>query len=50
MKFLCTKVKPSWLTSPQNVTKVESLGLTVISSFVGVKVKGEEPADSEKNR
>ena len=47
MKFLCTKVKPSWLTSLQNREKVSDLKLIIKDSFIGVEVKNNEPTDEE---
>ena len=47
MKFLCTKVKPSWLTSLQNREKVSELNLLVKNPFVGIEIKNSEPTDEE---
>ncbi len=47
MKFLCTKVKPSWLTSLQNREKVTDLNLLIKDSFIGVEVKNDKPTDEE---
>ena len=47
MKFLCTKVKPSWLTSSQNKSKVEEHGLKIIDSLIGIEIKGESPDATE---
>ena len=47
MKFLCTKVKPSWLTSLQNREKVTDLNLLIKDSFIGVEIKNDKPADEE---
>ena len=47
MKFLCTKVKQSWLTSPQNIEKVKTLGLTINDSFIGIQIKNNEPTNEE---
>ncbi len=47
MKFLCTKVKPSWLTSPQNKEKVENLNLEIKDSFIGVEIKNNDPSEEE---
>lgn len=47
MKFLCTKVKPSWLTSQQNKEKVENLNLKIKDSFVGVEIRNNSPSEEE---
>ena len=47
MKFLCTKVKQSWLTSLQNREKVLEFKLIIKDSFIGVEVKDNEPTDEE---
>ena len=47
MKFLCTKVKQSWLTSPQNRAKVINLNLTIKDTFIGVEIKNNEPTGEE---
>ena len=47
MKFLCTKVKPSWLTSDLNKQKVISAGLLIREAFVGIEIKGNEPTVEE---
>ena len=48
MKFLCTKVKPSWLTSPQNRERVNALGLTVNAPFIGIEVKNDIANEEKK--
>ncbi|MBI3591432.1 MAG: hypothetical protein HY094_08680 [Candidatus Melainabacteria bacterium] len=48
MKFLCTKVKPSWLTSSENKDKVTSLGLKIKDPFIGIEINTNEPAEEEK--
>ncbi len=50
MKFLCTKVKSSWLTSDLNRKKVEEVGLLIKDVFVGLEVKNEEPSEEENLR
>ena len=50
MKFLCTKVKPMWLTSPQNCEKVIACGLTIKESFIGIETKSVEPTKEEHNK
>ena len=47
MKFLCTKVKQSWLTSLQNREKVTDLNLLIKDPFIGVEIKNDKPADEE---
>ena len=47
MRFLCTKVKQSWLTSLQNREKVESLALFIKDPFVGIEIKNNEPTEDE---
>ena len=47
MKFLCTKVKQSWLTSLQNREKVTDLNLFIKDPFVGIEIKNEKPTDKE---
>ncbi len=47
MKFLCTKVKPSWLTSLQNREKVTDLNLFIKDPFIGVEIKNNEPTGEE---
>ncbi len=47
MKFLCTKVKQSWLTSLQNIEKVTDLSLLIKDSFIGIKIKNAEPTNEE---
>ena len=47
LKFLCTKVKPSWLTSLQNREKVIGLNLLIKDPFIGVEVKNDKPTDEE---
>ena len=49
MKFLCTKVKESWLTSPQNRAKVIHLGLIIKDPYIGIEIKNEEPTKIENN-
>lgn len=50
MKFLCTKVKSSWLTSELNRKKVEEVGLLIKDVFVGLEVKNGEPSEEENLR
>ena len=47
MKFLCTKVKQSWLTSLQNREKVTDLNLLIKDLFIGIEVKNNKPTDEE---
>lgn len=47
MKFLCTKVKQSWLTSLQNREKVTDLNLLIKDPFIGVEVINDKPTDEE---
>ena len=47
MKFLCTKVKQNWLTSPQNREKVMDLNLLIKDPFIGVEIKNDKPTDEE---
>ena len=47
MKFLCTKVKQSWLTSLQNRKKAEALNLNIRDSFIGIEIKNNDPTDEE---
>lgn len=47
MKFLCTKVKPSWLTSVQNREKVTDLSLLIKDPFIGIEVKNDKPTDED---
>ena len=47
MKFLCTKVKQSWLTSLQNREKVEFLNLFIKDPFVGIEIKNDKPTNEE---
>ena len=47
MKFLCTKVKQSWLTSLQNREKVTDLNLLIKDPFIGIEIKNNKPADEE---
>ena len=47
MKFLCTKVKQSWLTSLQNREKAEALNLNIRDSFIGIEIKNNDPTDEE---
>lgn len=47
MKFLCTKVKSSWLTSNINIEKVKTSGLLIKDSFVGIEIKNNEPTKEE---
>lgn len=49
MKFLCTKVKESWLTLPQNRAKVIHLGLIIKDSYIGIEIKNKEPTETENN-
>ena len=48
MKFLCTKVKDSWLTSSQNKEKVTARGLVIKDSFIGIELKNNEPSNEEE--
>lgn len=50
MRFLCTKVKQLWLTSPQNVNKVTSLGLEIKESFIGISVSDDKPNAEQYNK
>ena len=47
MRFLCTKVKPSWLTSLQNREKISELKLIIKDSFIGIEIKNSEPTNEE---
>ena len=47
MKFLCTKVKQSWLTSIQNREKVAGLNLLIKDPFIGIEIKNNKPTDEE---
>jgi hypothetical protein len=47
MKFLCTKVKQSWLTSLQNREKVAGLNLFIKDPFIGIEIKNNKPTDKE---
>ena len=47
MKFLCTKVKPSWLTSHENKEKVTSLGLKIKDPFIGIGINMDEQTEEE---
>ena len=47
MKFLCTKVKEFWLTSPQNREKVTSTGLDIKGPFIGIEIKNDLPSPEE---
>ena len=49
MKFLCTKVKQSWLTSFQNRGKVTDLNLLIKDPFIGIEVKNDKPTNEEIN-
>lgn len=49
MKFLCTKVKSFWLTSPQNIEKVNACGLKVKDPLIGIELKEEKPTTEELN-
>ncbi|OGI19842.1 MAG: hypothetical protein A3B68_08520 [Candidatus Melainabacteria bacterium RIFCSPHIGHO2_02_FULL_34_12] len=50
MKFLCTKVKENWLTSPQNREKVTAQGLSIKEPFIGMEINNNEPSEEEKNK
>ena len=47
MKFLCTKVKQSWLPSLKNREKLENLNLIIKDPFVGIEIKNNKPTDEE---
>ena len=47
MKFLCTKVKSSWLSSQQNKSIVEQKGLKIFDSFIGIELKDQVPNEKE---
>ena len=47
MKFLCTKVKQSWLTSVQNREKVIDLKLNIRDPFIGIEINSDEPSNEE---
>ena len=47
MKFLCTKVKPSWLTSLKNREKAMNLNLLIKDPFIGIEIKSDRPTDEE---
>ncbi len=47
MKFLCTKIKPSWLTSSQNREKIKDLNLAIKDTFVGIEIKNDKPTNEE---
>ena len=49
MKFLCTKVKPFWLTLPDNEEKVINAGLVIRESFIGIEIKSNNPTNEEYN-
>ena len=49
MKFLCTKVRPFWLTLPDNEEKVVNSGLVIRESFIGVEIKSSNPSNQEYN-
>ena len=50
MKFLCTKVKQFWLTSPQNINKVSSLGLEIKEPFIGIPISDDKPNAEQYNK
>ncbi len=50
MKFLCTKVKSSWLTSDLNRKKVEEVGLLIKDVFIGLEIKNEKPSEEENHQ
>lgn len=47
MKFLCTKIKPDWLTSNINIEKVKMSGLIIKDSFIGIEIRNNEPTKEE---
>lgn len=49
MKFLCTKVKEFWLSSPNNCEKVTKSGLKIKDPFIGIVVKDGKPTEKEYN-
>lgn len=46
MKFLCTKVKTSWLTSTANRNKVLEVGLEIKDPFIGIEVQ-QKPSEND---
>ena len=48
MKFLCTKVKPAWLTLPSNREKVFTEGLKIREPFIGIEIKEVPTTHEEK--
>lgn len=47
MKFLCTKVRPTWLELPTNRSKVIDNGLKIKDPFIGIEVS-DKPTEEEK--